>query len=91
MHKWVEVGQKIGERLREVRKLRGLTQAQVGELLGGVASITLSRWENGKCEISLSRLIELSIVYDIVPSVWLLGDEGYNYCIAKMMFYDKKE
>lgn len=90
MQKWVEVGQKIGGRLREVRKLRGLTQAQVGELLGGIASITLSRWENGRREISLSRLIELSIVYDIVPSVWLLGDEGYNYCIAKL-FYDKKE
>lgn len=90
MHKWAEVGKKVGERLREVRKLRGLSQAQAGEHLGGVVGITISRWENGRREISLSRLLELSVVYNIAPSVWLLGDEGYNYCIGKL-FYDKKE
>lgn len=94
MHKSIEAGRKIavilGVRLREVRKLRGLTQAEVGDRLGGAASISLSRWENGRSEISLSRLLELSAVYGIAPSVWLLNDEGYNYLIAKL-FYDQKE
>lgn len=37
---------KIGRFIAELRKQQGLTQAQLGELLG-VTNKTVSRWENG--------------------------------------------
>lgn len=55
-----EIDQLIGERLKEVRKKKNLTQEDVAEKLG-VSFQQIQKYENGKNRISFSRLYELSI------------------------------
>lgn len=49
---------KIGKFISENRKRKGLTQEQLGELLG-VTNKTISRWENENYMPDLSLLIPL--------------------------------
>ena len=42
----------LGQRLKEARKKKGLTQQQLGELLG-VSFSTVNRWEKGHHEPTL--------------------------------------
>ena len=51
--------QKIGERIRELRKGLGLKQAELGEKLG-IGKSTVSDWESGKREFSTSMLRPLA-------------------------------
>lgn len=54
-----KIDQLIGERLKEIRKLKKLTQEDVAEKLG-VSFQQIQKYENGKNRISFSRLYELS-------------------------------
>lgn len=56
--------QKIGEFLKELRKQKGLTQAQFAEIVN-VSNRTVSRWENGNNLPDLDILIEISDYYEI--------------------------
>lgn len=49
----------IGERLKELRKIKNLTQEDVAEKLG-VSFQQIQKYENGKNRISFSKLYELS-------------------------------
>ena len=55
---------RIGKFISENRKRKGLTQEQLGELLG-VTNKTISRWENGNYMPDLSLLVPLSETLDI--------------------------
>ncbi len=55
---------KIGAFLKNLRKEKGLTQAQLAEQFG-VSSRTVSRWETGNNLPDLSLLVELADYYDI--------------------------
>lgn len=55
------------DRLAEIRKRKGLTQAQVAELVG-VEQPTYQRWEKGKREPSFGQLFELARVLSVDPS-----------------------
>ena len=50
--------QKIGQLLKELRKEKGLTQAQLAEQFG-VSDRSVSRWETGTTLPDLSVLVEL--------------------------------
>lgn len=50
-------------RLREIRKERGLTQKQVAELLGLKCEDRLSRWENGSAMPGVKNLLRLANIY----------------------------
>lgn len=63
---------KIGKFISENRKRKGLTQEQLGELLG-VTNKTISRWENGNYMPDLSLLIPLSETLDISLNELLNG------------------
>jgi transcriptional regulator with XRE-family HTH domain len=54
------------DRLAEIRKRKGLTQAQVAELVG-VEQPTYQRWEKGKREPSFGQLFELARVLSVDP------------------------
>lgn len=56
--------QKIGGFLKELRKLKGLTQEQFAEIVN-VSNRTVSRWENGNNLPDLDILIEISDYYEI--------------------------
>ena len=49
----------MGERLRSLRKERGLSQFQLGQAVGADAN-TISRWENNRIEASHSYVVKLA-------------------------------
>lgn len=59
---------KIGRFIAELRKQQGLTQAQLGELLG-VTNKTISRWENG------NYMPEISIIPDLADKLGVSVNE----------------
>lgn len=66
--------QKIGKFIAENRKLKGLTQEQLGEKLG-VTNKTISRWETGKYMPDLSLLKPISIELGITLNELLNGEK----------------
>ena len=64
---------KIGKFISENRKRKGLTQEQLGNILG-VSNKTISRWENGNYMPDLSLLIPLSETLDISLNELLNGE-----------------
>lgn len=56
--------QKIGQFLRECRKEKDITQAQLAEMLG-VTNRSVSRWENGSNLPDLDILIEMADYYGV--------------------------
>ena len=62
---------KIGEKLVELRTLKGVTQEDVAQFLS-VSNKTVSKWENGASTPDLSMLVELSKYYGVTTDT-LLG------------------
>ena len=58
-------------RLKELRKEKALTQADLAELLE-VTKLTISNWENGVSSIKSDRLKKLCEIFD-VDATYLLG------------------
>jgi transcriptional regulator with XRE-family HTH domain len=59
----------IARALRELRKSRGYTQAQVaGEV--GHAQATVARWENGTRTPDANELARLAAVYEVNPGLF---------------------
>ena len=54
----------LGQRIKQARAERGLTQAQLAETLG-VANRSVSRWENGVNMPDFSLLIAIAKFYDV--------------------------
>ena len=62
---------KFGERVRELRKQRNITQAKLGEFLG-LAQQSIAAWETGRAYPDVDGLISLSKLFD-VSTDYLLG------------------
>lgn len=69
-----ELDRGIGARVRHIRKLRGMTQTQLGESLG-VTFQQIQKYERGANRISTSALILLARALDVSPGA-LLGVDG---------------
>lgn len=68
----------LNEKLKEIRILRGLTQKDVAKALN-ISVSTLSEYENGKYDPSLSRLFSLLDFYNIEPFHFIKkGEEVIN-------------
>ena len=74
---------KIGEFIAKNRKLKGLTQEQLGERLG-VSNKTISRWENGNYMPDLSLLKPLSEELGITLNELLSGEKIEKENIEKI-------
>ena len=64
--------ERIGARLREARKVKGMTQRCVAEYLD-IETNSYSNLERGAQPINLKRIIELCVLYGIKPG-YLLDD-----------------
>ena len=65
---------KIGDKIRMLRKQKGLTQTELGEKLG-VKTNAVSKWECGRVEdIPMSKVKAMSVLFDVTPS-FLIDDE----------------
>lgn len=63
----------FGERLKELRKQKGILQKDLTNLLN-VRNTTISMWETGATEPDLTALIKLAIFFE-VSTDYLLGLE----------------
>lgn len=62
----------IAARLREARKMGGLSQAQVAKMLG-LHRPSISEAEAGNRNVSADEITKLAEIYDVSVS-WLLGE-----------------
>lgn len=64
---------KIGDKIKMLRKQKGLTQTELGEKLG-VKTNAVSKWECGRVEdIPMSKVKAMSALFDVPPS-FLIDD-----------------
>ena len=68
---------KVGQLIRELRKERYMTQAQLAEQLH-VSDKTVSKWETGKGGPELSLLTEISKIFEIDLQNLLAGELNQN-------------
>ena len=66
----------FGERLRQLRKARGLTQAQLAELLGG-SKMMISSYESGTRFPPYPTLVKIASIYGVTTD-YLLGAEKHK-------------
>ncbi|HQB32367.1 MAG TPA: helix-turn-helix transcriptional regulator [Erysipelotrichaceae bacterium] len=67
----------IGKRLKQARKDKGLTMAQLGELVD-LHHSTISRYENGMIDrLDVRKLKEFAKVLDVTPE-WIVGWQNIN-------------
>lgn len=64
------------ERLKEARRLAGLSQGQVAKILG-LHRPSVSEMEAGNRRVSATELARLAEIYD-VSVAWLLGEAPYT-------------
>lgn len=60
----------VARRIRQVRELRGLTQAQLAER-SGLNRASIARIENGSAALSLDTLFKLSVSLGVRPDEFL--------------------
>lgn len=68
----------VGQRIKEIRTVRGLTQSNVAEQLG-ISFQQLQKYETGANRVSASRMFELSKLLKVSPSFFFEGLEGESY------------
>jgi transcriptional regulator with XRE-family HTH domain len=67
------ISQKIGARIREIRQEQGLSQKHIGQMLG-VSFQQLQKYESGTVNISIIRLLQLCVVFNITLDEIVYGD-----------------
>lgn len=60
----------MGNNIKAERVRRGLTQTELGEVLG-VTQLTVSRWEQGDCEPGGRNLVSMSGFFGCSPEYLL--------------------
>lgn len=89
--------QKIGQFLKELRREKELTQAELAEILG-VSNRSISHWENGITMPDFDLLMELARYYDVEVMEILDGerrddsmDKKTEELMLKLADYDNDE
>ena len=67
----LDLKKEVGKRIKESRKLTGLTQSQVAKLMH-MTQQQYSRFENGIYELDYSQLVQISSLFDVSID-YLLG------------------
>lgn len=76
---------KITERLKKLRKLKHVTQKELGNYLG-VTQNAIFNWENGKTEPTAETIEKIAEYFDVSPSYlmgWGLEEEGQDINIIE--------
>ena len=99
--KWRSSGMKLFDKIRILRKARGLSQEQLGYSLSrvnkdGISRQTVSDWENGKFEPKLENIRDLAEVFNVSFDALLdesvdLENEKVLEAVLNKKPYDRKE
>lgn len=71
----MELKQEVGQRLKQARKDKGLTQEQAGKAIGKIFQ-NYSRYERGEFELNYAQIVTLCKLLDISAD-YLLGLKEY--------------
>lgn len=72
----------VGDRIRELRKAKGMTQGELAKKLG-LKDSAIAKYENGRVEnIKRSVLSEMAKILDCSP-VYLLGIDSMDFVISE--------
>lgn len=63
----MNIAQSVGEKIKQARKLKGLTQKQVAEVFH-MTQQQYSRFENGVFELNYQQIIEICKLLDTTPN-----------------------
>lgn len=70
------------ERIKDLRVKAGLTQAQIGEMLG-VKQSQYQRWESGKRDYPIEVLVKLAGYFGVSTDYILLGNNEIDVKAAR--------
>ncbi|PXZ06512.1 transcriptional regulator [Gilliamella apicola] len=85
-----DIDKKVGKRIQQCRKERGLTVVQLSEKIE-LAAQTISRYERGENKINLEHLTLIAIELQ-TPISWFLIDEEQSYTVKiSKKVVEKKE
>lgn len=79
----VEFDQKLGSRVRDVRKQYSWTQAQLAQR-AAMTQHNLSRYENGEYGLSVYRLVLLSKIFAITVDSWFVDDGTWQNFVREL-------
>src|SRR5947208_3141815 len=68
---------RLGQRLRELRLERGLTQEQAAEMIG-IHAKYMPRVEAGRANLTVDTLIAAAVAYEVALSDLFHGTQGQN-------------
>lgn len=71
----------LGDRIREIRQSRGMSQVELGKKIG-VSKQSISNWENENIQPSIDMLIRIAKVFS-VTSDYLLCLDSRNFIEVK--------
>ena len=99
--KWRSSGMKLFDKIRILRKARGLSQEQLGYSLSrvnkdGISRQTVSDWENGKFEPKLENIRDLAEVFNVSFDTLLdesvdLEDQAVLKAVLNKRPYDNRD
>ena len=69
--------EKSGERIRKLRKVRGLSQSQLAEMIG-VHVKTISKAERGIMGLSVDNLLAIAACFNTTVDFLISGKEEYD-------------
>lgn len=67
----------VGEKIREARKLRGLTQKELAAQIG-VTPQTMTKYEKGPIQVPLSRIEQISEILEVPVSYFLEKEKVFT-------------
>jgi transcriptional regulator with XRE-family HTH domain len=65
----------LGERIKERRKEKRLTQKKLADLLGGIDDSTISKWESNIYEPDANTINKLSEIFSVSADYLISGQE----------------
>lgn len=73
----------LGNRIYELRKGKGLSQKELGEMVG-VTNKSVSKWENGTAIPKTDTLVKLANVFEISPQELLQGKTENKITLSQL-------
>ena len=81
----------VGARMKEMRRRRGLTQAELAACLDYSSERQLQRIENGETSCSVDKLMEIAQILEVTTDYILFGTMGVQESRFQEYFENKTE
>jgi transcriptional regulator with XRE-family HTH domain len=81
---------KFGEFLYGLRKEKGLTQAELADMLG-LTNKAVSKWETGEAFPETAQLVPLSTIFSVTVDELLKGERNNNYTVVEEIKHPDEE